>query len=434
MYTYDIISEVPYDEKDIISKELEKLGYKPITSRIENFLFTYGKLKEYQYLSGEVGTDKVKVPYNRELIIALASMRSDKRFHEGEMVVRTNQDHLGMKSGDIATIEKSSGVGIQLKEYKANTGRGTGTHDDAYFRKATAEEIIAHYTKKAKEKPFNHFSEVTYEMITTHPYFKTLSEKQLDEVVAYMNFSGFKQLQGEGSTQKTKILFKKLHSNTITKTNMKEIIGYKLKDSAKQYEKAAAKIIHGTAYTGKLNRYSGGYNFNVGSDAYTTLKEAGVLDLWFEPVYKDSYKVGDYVYCLESGKNHSNHPQYKMGQGMDEGDVDEIVALEEYEGHTVAVTKTKAVIRLSEHPHAFRKATKEEYEEKATITLGGYKVQKGPYGSGDADGHFGCFNINGDDLRFLIRLLRKTEAHAELKIKGVEVTVEALNKILKVIS
>ena len=70
----------------------------------------------------------------------------------------------------------------------------------------------------------------------------------------------------------------------------KKIIGYKLKEDFKQYEEAAIII----ATMSKESFYSWipkvGYNFGNGSELYFRFKKAGVLDLWFEPVYAENCK------------------------------------------------------------------------------------------------------------------------------------------------
>jgi hypothetical protein len=73
----------------------------------------------------------------------------------------------------------------------------------------------------------------------------------------------------------------------------KKIIGYKL--TKPQFKEAVLKIA----------TFGGPYNF-LGTDLgekidikkpenIQLLKEAGVLDLWFEPVYEPEFKVGNWV-------------------------------------------------------------------------------------------------------------------------------------------
>lgn len=68
----------------------------------------------------------------------------------------------------------------------------------------------------------------------------------------------------------------------------KEIIGYKLKENCKQYDKAAARICG--VDNNIINRELAFYKT---SPCEESLIEAGVLDLWFEPVYKPKYELPD---------------------------------------------------------------------------------------------------------------------------------------------
>jgi len=72
----------------------------------------------------------------------------------------------------------------------------------------------------------------------------------------------------------------------------KEIIGYKL--IKPEYENTAAKIC---GYPSKLDIILfGNGNFLPNSQDYLKIKEAGVLELWFTPIYKEKeLKVNDYI-------------------------------------------------------------------------------------------------------------------------------------------
>lgn len=67
----------------------------------------------------------------------------------------------------------------------------------------------------------------------------------------------------------------------------KEIIGYKL--IKPEYKEAAYKITTVSSFSSFSS--SDGIAFNHGTYSYNKLKEAGVLDLWFEPVYKKDKKT-----------------------------------------------------------------------------------------------------------------------------------------------
>jgi hypothetical protein len=68
---------------------------------------------------------------------------------------------------------------------------------------------------------------------------------------------------------------------TEKKVNQK-IIGYKLKESVKEFEKAAAIITYGDSSYSKIV----GTVF-IGSKQLERINNANVLDLWFEPVYEE---------------------------------------------------------------------------------------------------------------------------------------------------
>lgn len=78
-----------------------------------------------------------------------------------------------------------------------------------------------------------------------------------------------------------------------TKNNMetKELLGYKL--IKPEYEEAACKIVG----TKDLKLLASGISIGARSHAKIKLEEAGVLDLWFEKVFKEEeqYKIGDWV-------------------------------------------------------------------------------------------------------------------------------------------
>lgn len=91
-------------------------------------------------------------------------------------------------------------------------------------------------------------------------------------------------------------------------TMKKEIIGYKLKESCEQY-KEAAKRVAANSMLFQNTRELYGYDFTARSQVKIDLEKTGVLDLWFEPVYKEveELEVGDWVIVLPSDNNFSNY-------------------------------------------------------------------------------------------------------------------------------
>jgi len=65
-------------------------------------------------------------------------------------------------------------------------------------------------------------------------------------------------------------------------------IGYILKPECEKYREAALKIIGATALHDLVYK---SYHFSKNSEGARNLKEAGVLDLWFNRAYKLEYKI-----------------------------------------------------------------------------------------------------------------------------------------------
>lgn len=119
---------------------------------------------------------------------------------------------------------------------------------------------------------------------------------------------------------------------------MKKLIGYKL--IKPEYEQAAAKI---TDYTGTCGFVQWMMTSPNGGFA-SKLKNAGVLDLWFEPVYKEV--IPEYVKCINwgNGFSHKDGVFYKVNNGM------------------IDCEKEGTPSSYSKHKQYFIPATKEEYE------------------------------------------------------------------------
>lgn len=92
--------------------------------------------------------------------------------------------------------------------------------------------------------------------------------------------------------------------NAIKEYKMKkEIIGYKL--IKPEYTTAALKLAD---LNDTFDDY-GGYNFKHGSWACERIKKAGVLDLWFEPVYKSNeevFSMGSFNLTIKDKKVYHN--------------------------------------------------------------------------------------------------------------------------------
>ena len=78
--------------------------------------------------------------------------------------------------------------------------------------------------------------------------------------------------------------------------NNKKIIGYKLKPEFKNMRKAI-EVITGFSNSDNDEEYFNRWlrTLSKPSGFLDRLSEAGVLDVWFEPIYKEEFKVGDIV-------------------------------------------------------------------------------------------------------------------------------------------
>ena len=88
----------------------------------------------------------------------------------------------------------------------------------------------------------------------------------------------------------TEITFEQFKKYVLKNNNMennKQIIGYKL--IKEEYREAAYKIANVSCF------FNGMVDFEENCYIEKNLKEAGVLDLWFEKVYGKEFKVGDWI-------------------------------------------------------------------------------------------------------------------------------------------
>jgi hypothetical protein len=104
------------------------------------------------------------------------------------------------------------------------------------------------------------------------------------------------------------ITFEQFKDYVLKQENImkKEFIGYKL--TKPEYNRAAGRIAYQFDTDIETNE-DGLCEFMKNSVAYDRLKEAGVLNLWFEPVYEEEFKVGDWVVVLPKDKYYHNAEQ-----------------------------------------------------------------------------------------------------------------------------
>lgn len=173
----------------------------------------------------------------------------------------------------------------------------------------------------------------------------------------------------------------------------KEIVGWKLKEECKEYEKYALQISTATRFIPSQD----GTLFSNSSYISEKLKQAGVLDLWFEPVYKEeeTFCVGDWVtvekYITEDYLGRQN---FKIG---DTFRVKKIL-------NSMCAGVTQWIYDGFDNQisiNSLRKATPEEIKAAQTpqITINGYKGEFFDWGV-----RFGCAEFDKDVFTLLYEL------------------------------
>jgi hypothetical protein len=187
----------------------------------------------------------------------------------------------------------------------------------------------------------------------------------------------------------------------------REIIGYKIKE---QYVDFAINLLQPKNFD-RNHFLNAEINFtNSDNRWYNTILKAGVLDIWFEPVYGEEFKVGDWVTL----NNESNIKYNHVGQ-ITELDIQKNI----YWWGTLG---------YSSGAENLRKATPEEIEEATTIKIGDYEAE--------FEGKIVSFNGVGYDFSELI-ILRDLMNRNQIKSLNVgcnsqhKVDLELINKILK---
>lgn len=181
------------------------------------------------------------------------------------------------------------------------------------------------------------------------------------------------------------------------KMEEKEIIGYKLINP--EYEEAAKKIVDSN-----ISWKDDKVNFTKNGVWYNKFKILGLLDIWFEPVYKEEeFKVGDWVTILDKGDHgfkegyssyHRGFPTFKIGY------VD-------YKNKFAC--ETDKDIGNGVYFPRLRKATEEEIKnaQLPNITIRGYKAE-----FFDDYVKFGCQEYKKDFIIQLSNMLKNNSSIA----------------------
>jgi hypothetical protein len=242
--------------------------------------------------------------------LAIASIVNDNEFHVGEWVKSTRDyctTHEWFDKDDIFPLTKMNG---EYFEMISIVGGSNGTRGGFNIKsypliKLSPEEIIEHFKPKEMGKSYAIVTEekkdgwvlperwavkgkTEEEQKAINAYARSVGGGHWSDISNYagkyyMHVDGGRYKKGIGGvdynyTEITFDQFKKYVLNMEGK-GTQTIIGYNLKD--KKYSKAASQIAFGNDVW-----ISTTPQIRMESVASTLLQEAGVLGMWFEPVYK----------------------------------------------------------------------------------------------------------------------------------------------------
>lgn len=245
------------------------------------------------------------------------------------------------------------------KDYTSMTCGKYGWSLDSLIKENLITKI--NKTDMKEPRPYNLISEVTYEMITTHPYFKTLSYTGLYNIVNSINNRTYHRLIGNSVREKTELLLEQFKENPSQK-----IIGYKL--TKPEYMEFANVLVKEKTTT-HIYKTDVVVELSYHKDAFLIWEKAGVLDLWFEPVYEikeEKFEVYDWVTVISDETYNYGHScgqekpiignSYQVSESLMEGYITLSVPNSNWE---------KISLKASD----LRKATPEEIESATQETI-----------------------------------------------------------------
>lgn len=202
---------------------------------------------------------------------------------------------------------------------------------------------------------------------------------------------------------------------------IKKVIGYELKSS--KFKKPASLILFGNdGWTGMNPPIQDG---DGGREA--KLREYGVLDLWFNPVYEDinKFKIGDWVtkkwkyggldvfkVSNVDGEKLCSTQYYRKGKGRKNYEFIPSVC----SGQCADVTYSRYELRLS---------TPEEIEEATKIKIGKYDVEIKSNGV-----KIGCSSYSLQNIKDCEKVLKLSNA-SFIDFNGNKLTSEIVKRILE---
>ena len=371
MYKYSIqmlCNGVTNEElHSLFEKEVEALGYdyeKPSLSSVQyhTVVNRLGKQRKFTDYWLQSNGDRILIKeFYPELFLAIAAIRDNDGFHYGEYVITL----LG-KIRRIVGIRKDDNWLALEGEYTNKLPVPSGVYD-----------------------------------YSTHPeYFNMhnpayLIKCTIEEICEHFGFEYNKE------------------QKTITKKQIMDnlLIGYKLKKDMPNIDAGTIFSPDGK-YTPKVVKEGVKYYYD---------KLALSDEEWFEPIYEQTYKVGDWV-ILKQGFDHCEGNEPFIGVPVL---LTEIIPHRNYEGEVHDVILFAGKNRWTfYYENIERKATPEEIKAATTVRIGKYDVE-----IRNNKVWFGCKGFTEHQLEAIL-LLFNDEINAKVEIHGVKITYATIQKLL----
>ena len=222
----------------------------------------------------------------------------------------------------------------------------------------------------------------------------------------------------KGDSNFPEITFEQFKTHVLKQDTMQKLLGYKFKSNQSELIKAALAIEGNNAF-GLASIYSFILKPGINQTSINKLNQAGVLDLWFDKVYEEEFKVGDYVVLTKNPSGWANKEllgtTYKI-----------IADRKQYAGNLMIYTveNMEGNVKGGLDDGCYRLATAQEIENTQNVTISGYKAE--------LEGSvikFGCQSFNKSTIESLINLKGRTEMTFKCSVNGSDISLETLKKL-----
>jgi len=187
----------------------------------------------------------------------------------------------------------------------------------------------------------------------------------------------------------------------------KKIIGYKLIKESLNSKVGDIYDLNGVCSLNELVDFSSGKSMKVNTPI-SKLSDTS----WFEPIFEEEFKVGDYIYYLKD---------LSYAKAGDVAKITEIAPTWWTLMHFRVDGFDQTIYKNS-----YRKATPEEIKKYTTIKIGEFTAE---IDKSMGVIKFGCQALTKDDIISVKKLLN-TEINASITIHGTKINLELINKIL----